>query len=166
MYLRGQRWRCPKSSVPPNSIIAIACVAGARTFISKRLQRLLRRLSSPSLYVCYVIALLAPWIKYSNSLRNVLLGSNSGLGTFAALQSVYVLVKFCRWFKFSFLLFQTTIPPKQRKIKFEPRIKLIHNIYLWFKTSKTTFGQLIWQGGTFDPVLSFVSGFFPVAAFL
>ena len=99
-----------------------------------------RNQSSPSLYVCYVIALLAPWIKYSNSLRNVLLGSNSGLGTFAALQSVYVLVKFCRWFKFSFLLFQTTIPPKQRKIKFEPRIKLIHNIYLWFKTSKTTFG--------------------------
>ena len=53
----------------------------------------------------------------------------SGLGTF--LQSVYILVKFCRWFKFSFLLFQTTIPPKQRKIKFKPRIKLIHNIHIW-----------------------------------
>ena len=49
---------------------------------------------------------------------------------FAALQSVHVLVKCRRWFKFSFLQFQTTIPPKQRKIKFNPRIKLIHNIYL------------------------------------
>ena len=105
MYLkyRGQRWRCPKSSVPPNSIIA--------KFI-----RLLRNRTLGALDQIL-------------RLRNVLLGSHSGLGTF--LQSVYILVKFCRWFKFSFLLFQTTIPPKQRKIKFKPRIKLIHNIHIW-----------------------------------
>ena len=49
-----------------------------------------RNQSSPSLYVCYVIALLAPWIKYSTSLRNVLLGSHSGLGTFLQLCRVYM----------------------------------------------------------------------------
>ena len=47
----------------------------------------------------------------------------------------YVVVQFYPCFKFSFLLFQThyhviTIPEKQKKIKFEPRIKLNHNRYI------------------------------------
>ena len=52
-------------------------------------------------------------------------------------RTAYVVVQFYPWFKFSFLLFQThyhvinhTLPyPKQKKIKFEPRIKLNHNTY-------------------------------------
>ena len=51
--------------------------------------------------------------------------------------SVYVVVQFYPWFKFSFLLFQTHYhviiihyhTQKQKKRKFEPRIKLNHNIY-------------------------------------
>ena len=50
---------------------------------------------------------------------------------------VYVVVQFYPWFKFSFLLFQTHYhviiihyhTQKQKKRKFEPRIKLSHNIY-------------------------------------
>ena len=46
---------------------------------------------------------------------------------------VYVVVQFYPWFKFYFSLFKLTIvdyhTPKQRKIKFKPRIKLNHNIY-------------------------------------
>ena len=48
------------------------------------------------------------------------------------------MVQFYPWFKFSFLLFQTHYhiiiihyhTQKQKKGKFEPRIKLNHNIYL------------------------------------
>ena len=51
--------------------------------------------------------------------------------------STYVVVQFYPWFKFSFLLFQTHYhviiihynTEKQKKIKFEPRIKLNHNTY-------------------------------------
>ena len=51
--------------------------------------------------------------------------------------SVYVVAQFYPWFKFSFLLFQTHYhviiihyhTQKQKKRKFEPRIKLNHNIY-------------------------------------
>ena len=46
---------------------------------------------------------------------------------------VYVVVQFYPWFKFYFLLFQThyhTLPyPKTKEKKFNPRIKLNHNIY-------------------------------------
>ena len=50
--------------------------------------------------------------------------------------NISVVVQFCPWCKFYFPLFKThyhtlsyfTIPPKQRKIKFAPRIKLHHNI--------------------------------------
>ena len=46
---------------------------------------------------------------------------------------VYVMVQFYPWFKFYFSLFKPTIvdyhTPKQRKIKFKPRIKFNHNIY-------------------------------------
>ena len=49
---------------------------------------------------------------------------------------VYVVVQFYPWFKFSFLLFQTHHhviiihyhTQKQKESKFEPRIKLNHNI--------------------------------------
>ena len=49
---------------------------------------------------------------------------------------VYVVVQFYPWLKFSFLLFQTHYhviiihyhTQKQKKRKFEPRIKLNHNI--------------------------------------
>ena len=52
--------------------------------------------------------------------------------------SVYVVVQFYPWFTFSFLLFQTHYhviiihyhTQKQKKRKFEPRIKLNHNIYM------------------------------------
>ena len=48
------------------------------------------------------------------------------------------MVQFYPWFKFSFLLFQTNYhviiihyhTQKQKKRKFEPRIKLNHNIYM------------------------------------
>ena len=51
--------------------------------------------------------------------------------------SVYVVVQFYPWFKFFFLLFQPHYhviiihyhTQKQKKRKFEPRIKLNHNIY-------------------------------------
>ena len=50
---------------------------------------------------------------------------------------VYVVVQFYPWFKFSFLLFlgmviydnNMIMSLKQKKRKFEPRIKLNHNIY-------------------------------------
>ena len=56
----------------------------------------------------------------------------------------YVVVQFYPWFKFSFLLFlgmlmydnNMIMSLKQKKRKFEPRIKLNHNTYmflLWFK---------------------------------
>ena len=52
---------------------------------------------------------------------------------------VYVVVQFYPWFKFSFLLFlgmvmydnNMIMSLKQKKRKFEPRIKLNHNIYLY-----------------------------------
>ena len=52
---------------------------------------------------------------------------------------IYVVLQFCPWCKFYFPLFKThyhtlsyiTIPPKQRKIKFAPRTKLHHNIYIY-----------------------------------
>ena len=48
-------------------------------------------------------------------------------------ECMYVVVQFHPWFKFSFLLFLSTkciiMSLKQREIKFEPRIKLNHNIY-------------------------------------
>ena len=55
----------------------------------------------------------------------------------AQFYSVYVVVQFCPWFKFSFLLFlgmvmydnNMIMSLKQKKRKFEPRIKLNHNIY-------------------------------------
>ena len=51
---------------------------------------------------------------------------------------VYVVVQFYPWFKFSFLLFLRMVmydnnmimSLKQKKRKFEPRIKLSHNIYI------------------------------------
>ena len=51
--------------------------------------------------------------------------------------TVYVVVQFYPWFKFSFLLFlgmvmydnNMIMSLKQKKRKFEPRIKLNHNIY-------------------------------------
>ena len=50
-----------------------------------------------------------------------------------AFMVVYVMVQFYPWFKFYFSLFKLTIvdyhTPKQRKIKFKPRIKFNHNIY-------------------------------------
>ena len=54
--------------------------------------------------------------------------------------SVYVVVQFYPWFKFSFLLFlgmviygnNMIMSLKQKKRKFEPRIKLNHNIYMIF----------------------------------
>ena len=50
---------------------------------------------------------------------------------------VYVVVQFIPWFKFSFLMFlgmvmydnNMIMSLKQKKGKFEPRIKLNHNIY-------------------------------------
>ena len=48
--------------------------------------------------------------------------------------NTYVVVQFYPWFKFYFPLFQThyhTLPyQKEREIKFKPRIKLNHNIYI------------------------------------
>ena len=52
---------------------------------------------------------------------------------------IYVVVQFYPWFKFSFLLFQTHYhviiihyhTQKQKKRKFEPKIKLNHNIYTY-----------------------------------
>ena len=52
--------------------------------------------------------------------------------------NIYVVVQFYPWFKFSFLLFlgmvmydnNMIMSLKQKKRKFEPRIKLNHNIYL------------------------------------
>ena len=51
---------------------------------------------------------------------------------------IYVVVQFYPWFKFSFLLFlgmemydnDMIMSLKQKKRKFEPRIKLNHNIYM------------------------------------
>ena len=59
----------------------------------------------------------------------------------------YVVAQFYPWFKFSFLLFQTHYhviiihyhTQKQKKRKFEPRIKLNHNRY----TFKAKFLSLI-----------------------
>ena len=53
-------------------------------------------------------------------------------------QCIYVVVQFYPWFKFSFLLFQPHDhviiihyhTQKQKKRKYEPRIKLNHNIYI------------------------------------
>ena len=50
------------------------------------------------------------------------------------IRNIYVVVQYYPWFKFSFLLFQThyhitVIPKKQKSTKFEPRIKLNHNMY-------------------------------------
>ena len=58
---------------------------------------------------------------------------------------VCVVVQFYPWFKFSFLLFQTHYhviiihyhTQKQKKRKFEPRIKLNHNICKSFMSYKT-----------------------------
>ena len=55
---------------------------------------------------------------------------------------VYVVVQFYPWFKFSFLLFlgmvmydnNMIMSLKQKKRKFEPRIKLNHNIYYKIQT--------------------------------
>ena len=49
--------------------------------------------------------------------------------------NVYVVVQFYPWFKFYFPLFLGMVicmimSLKQRKINFEPRIKLNHNIYI------------------------------------
>ena len=52
---------------------------------------------------------------------------------------VHVVVQFYPWFKFSFLLFlgmvmydnNMIMSLKQKQRKFEPRIKLNHNIYMW-----------------------------------
>ena len=57
---------------------------------------------------------------------------------------VYVVVQFYPWFKFSFLLFLRMViydnnmimSLKQKKRKFEPRIKLSHNIYIRDKVHK------------------------------
>ena len=47
---------------------------------------------------------------------------------------VRVVVQFYPWFKFFCVCFKLTIihyhTPKQRKLKFEPRIKLRRNVYL------------------------------------
>ena len=56
---------------------------------------------------------------------------------------VYVVVQFYLWFKFSFLLFlgmvmydnNMIMSLKQKKRKFEPRIKLNHNIYTCILTN-------------------------------
>ena len=55
---------------------------------------------------------------------------------------VHVVVQFYPWFKFSFLLFLGMVmydnnmitSLKQKKRKFEPRIKLNHNIYIALST--------------------------------
>ena len=57
---------------------------------------------------------------------------------FAFIRSEYVVVQFYPCFKFYFVLFQTHYcviiihyhTPKQKKIKFEPRIKLNYIIYV------------------------------------
>ena len=62
------------------------------------------------------------------------------------------MAQFYPWFKFSFLLFQTHYhviiihyhTQKQKKRKFEPRIKLNHNIYMLMFSSSWTFLR---QGG-------------------
>ena len=57
---------------------------------------------------------------------------------------IYVVVQFYPWFKFSFLLFflgmvmydnNMIMSLKQKKRKFEPRIKLNHNIYMHIKST-------------------------------
>ena len=57
---------------------------------------------------------------------------------------VYLLVQFYPWFKFYFPLFfrmvMLKMNLKQRKIEFEPRIKLNHNIYhLWWTRLEVKF---------------------------
>ena len=55
---------------------------------------------------------------------------------------IYVVVQFYPWFKFSVLLFlgmvmydnNMIMSLKQKKRKFEPRIKLNHNIYIAYST--------------------------------
>ena len=67
----------------------------------------------------------------------------------SSLSLVDVVVQFYPWFKFSFLLFQTHYhviiihyhTQKQKKRKFEPRIKLNHNIDI----VKPNLLQLLWQ---------------------
>ena len=48
--------------------------------------------------------------------------------------TVIVVVQFYPWFKFCFPLLKThyhTLPyPEKKEMKFEPRIKLIHNIFI------------------------------------
>ena len=50
----------------------------------------------------------------------------------------YIVVQFYPWFKFQFLLFQTHYhhiyyhSPKQKEVKFKPRIKLNHNIIIHY----------------------------------
>ena len=67
----------------------------------------------------------------------------------------YVVVQFYPWFKFYFLCFKLIIihynTQKQKKIKFEPRIKLNHNTckdcYSSFKGgSKTKLLMEMWKG--------------------
>ena len=63
-------------------------------------------------------------------------GSQSNQGKKFSLEGVSVVVQFYPWFKFSFLLFlgmvmydnNMIMSLKQKKRKFEPRIKLSHNI--------------------------------------
>ena len=67
-----------------------------------------------------------------NPAQNQLVSANWRVG-------IGVVVLFYPWFKFSFLLFQTNYhviiihyhTQKQKKGKFEPRIKLNHNIGTW-----------------------------------
>lgn len=50
---------------------------------------------------------------------------------FKGMHCIYVRVQFYPWFIFSFPLFQTYYnTQKQKKIKFEPRLKLNHNAHI------------------------------------
>ena len=67
---------------------------------------------------------------------------------------IYVVVQFYPWFKFCFLSFQTHYHviimhyhnQKQKKRKFEPRIKLNHNIYtVWLKIYRLPNFNILFQ---------------------
>ena len=72
---------------------------------------------------------------------------------------VYVVVQFYPWFKFSFLLFlgmvmydnNMIMSLKQKKRKFEPRIKLNHNIYTIVRDTRSGCGgPLTWNAQIHD----------------
>ena len=95
------------------------------------------------LLLCYVRAFqykVLNGILYTNNNNN----NNNFICTPHWIIYIYVVVQFYPWFKFSFLLFQTHyrviiihyLTQKQKKRKFEPRIKLNHDIYILLKIEK------------------------------